>query len=157
MKLNAIVRHEAAGGTFVWWSDDRLPNVPYLRVQMKSHASDMSATPIQMNTTSSLWSSISSSGMQIRWHDVKPTLESFTASWTLTVHNNSEDSTAEFRIPGNVRGIFLRGIHRATFRIIVPIMEDGQEVSLNYTFVEWTTVNIVRLLFTLPIVHLNDM
>lgn len=152
VKLNAIVRHEAAGGTFVWWSDDRLPNVPYLRVQMKSDALDMAATPIQMNTTSSPWSS----GMQIRWQDVKPTLESFTARWT-NVHKNSEDTTAEFRIPGNVRGIFLRGIHRGTFRIIVPIMEDGQEVPLNYTFVEWTTVNIVRLKLTVPIVHLNDI
>lgn len=145
VKVNAIVRKDV--GTFVWWSDERLPAIPYLRLQMNggqlSKLQQASTFELEMHITRQPWRSES----QMRWQDVQPTLESFTVNWT-TVETNAVPIT-ECRLPGNVRGVFLTDIRPADIRIIVPIMENSVEVPLNYTFLEWTKVSIIPISFAI--------
>lgn len=150
MRPNAIVR--SGHGTFVWWSDDRLPaTVEHLIIQIRNTAVGAtlpnSTNPMQLSGTvagSLPWPSQQqhhlSNVVPIVWENIASALQVFAADRT-----DVDADTIELRVPANVNGIWLAGIQRMQMRIIVPILReaDVQKVlALNYTHMEWTAVSL---------------
>lgn len=150
MKLNAIIRHGL--GIFVWWSDDRMPpDVPHLIVQLNdielndnstntSSIIDTKDPIITLDGTSERWPSnigVGTSGVQIVWSSIEPMLQS-----TRVERRPSSDvgGGVELIVSGNVTGLYFADVARMRMRIIVPVRLDGQAVTLNYTYLEWTAV-----------------
>lgn len=130
VKLNAIVR--SGHGVYVWWSNDKLPQVPNLRVQIRTQAGEVRDSLSSLNGTMGVWHAAREN---VLWEDIDRTLVLFTANMT------KDADVTELRVPGNVSGLLLSDSQQQEIRILVPIMQSGQEVSFNYSFVEWTTVS----------------
>lgn len=147
MRPNAIVR--SGHGTFVWWSDDRLPaSVDHLIVQIRNAAAGATwpndTNPMQLTGTvvgTLPWPSQHQHHLgnvvPIVWEHIAAVLQVFTADRT-----DVDAGTLELRVPAHFNGIWLAGMQRMQMRIIVPILRDGdRQVALNNTYMEWTSVS----------------
>lgn len=58
----------------------------------------------------------------------------------------SLDNTTQIVVPGSVSGILIPNTNQVTMRVIAPIMDGGQEVVVDNTFVQWTNVSDIIIL-----------
>lgn len=126
-------------GIFVWWPDTFSLNVTQLTLQFRSVSSSRTSSP-PPRFTSEIVGTRSTALSFGKWHDVGAKLVTIPVNGSYDVQNHPPGATTQLILPGSVTGILIPNTNQVTMRVVAPIMDGGQEVVVDNTFLQWTNI-----------------
>lgn len=130
-------------GIFVWWPDTYALNASHLTINFRTVPGSRNASRPAPRFTSQIVGTRSKTVSFRSWHDVEASLVNIPVNSSAVDPSLSLDGSTQLRVAGSVTGILIPNINQVSMRVIAPIMDNGHEVVLNNSFVQWTNVRVI--------------